>query len=77
MWASRRMRRAGHVARIGEKRNAYRLVVGKPEGKRTNWFFMMPSIATKFQYVVAIDGIIKNQLDRCATGCNTQREGDH
>jgi hypothetical protein len=24
----------GHIARIGEKRNAYRLLVGKPEGKR-------------------------------------------
>jgi hypothetical protein len=31
---SRRMRWAGHVARIGEKRNAYRLMVGKLEGKR-------------------------------------------
>jgi hypothetical protein len=31
---SRRMRWAGHVARIGEKRNACRLLVGKPEGKR-------------------------------------------
>jgi hypothetical protein len=31
---SRRMRLAGHVARIGEKINAYRLLVGKPEGKR-------------------------------------------
>jgi hypothetical protein len=31
---SRRMRRAGHVARMGEKRNAYRLLVGKTEGKR-------------------------------------------
>jgi hypothetical protein len=31
---SRRMRRAMHVARMGEKRNAYRLLVGKPEGKR-------------------------------------------
>jgi hypothetical protein len=31
---SRRMRWAGHVARIGEKRNAYRLLEGKPEGKR-------------------------------------------
>jgi hypothetical protein len=30
----RRMRWAGHVARTGEKRNAYRLLVGKPEGKR-------------------------------------------
>jgi hypothetical protein len=29
------MRCAGHVARIGEKRNAYRLLVGKPEGRRT------------------------------------------
>jgi hypothetical protein len=31
---SRRMRWAGHVARMGEKRNAYRLLVVKPEGKR-------------------------------------------
>jgi hypothetical protein len=31
---SRRMRWAGHVARMGEKRNAYRLLVGKTEGKR-------------------------------------------
>jgi hypothetical protein len=31
---TRRMRWAGHVARMGEKRNAYRLLVGKPEGKR-------------------------------------------
>jgi hypothetical protein len=31
---SRRMRWARHVARMGEKRNVYRLLVGKPEGKR-------------------------------------------
>jgi hypothetical protein len=31
---SRGMSRAGHVARKGEKRNAYRLLVGTPEGKR-------------------------------------------
>jgi hypothetical protein len=31
---SSRMRWAGHVARMGEKRNAYRLLVGNPEGKR-------------------------------------------
>jgi hypothetical protein len=30
---SRRMRWAGHVARMGKKRNLYRLLVGKPEGK--------------------------------------------
>jgi hypothetical protein len=28
------MRWAGLVARMGEKRNAYRILVGKPEGKR-------------------------------------------
>jgi hypothetical protein len=31
---SRRMRWAGNAARIGEKRNVFRLLVGKPEGKR-------------------------------------------
>jgi hypothetical protein len=31
---SRRMRWAGHVARMDEKRNVYRLLVGKREGKR-------------------------------------------
>jgi hypothetical protein len=31
---SRRMRWAGHVARIGEERGVYGVLVGKPEGKR-------------------------------------------
>jgi hypothetical protein len=31
---SRRMRWAGHVARMGEERKVYRVLVGKPEGKR-------------------------------------------
>jgi hypothetical protein len=31
---SRRMRWAGHVARMGEDRGVYRMLVGKPEGKR-------------------------------------------
>ena len=31
---SRRMRSAGHVVRMGEERGAYRVLVGKPEGKR-------------------------------------------
>jgi hypothetical protein len=31
---SRRIRWVGHVARMGEKRKAYRLLVGKPEGRR-------------------------------------------
>jgi hypothetical protein len=34
MIKSRRMRWAGHVARMRETRNAHRILVGKPEGKR-------------------------------------------
>jgi hypothetical protein len=34
MIKSRRMRWAGHVTRMGENRNAYRILVGKPEGRR-------------------------------------------
>jgi len=33
MIKSRRMRWAGHVARMGERRGVYRVLVGKPEGK--------------------------------------------
>jgi hypothetical protein len=31
---SRRVKWAGHVARMGEGRNVYRILMGKPEGKR-------------------------------------------
>ena len=31
---SRRMRWAGHVARMGEERGVYRVLVGKPEGRK-------------------------------------------
>jgi hypothetical protein len=31
---SRRMRWAGHVARMGEETNVYKVLMGKPEGKR-------------------------------------------
>jgi hypothetical protein len=34
MIKSRMMRCGGHVARMREKRNGYRISVGKPEGKR-------------------------------------------
>ena len=33
---SRRMRWVGHVARMGEERGVYRVLVGKPEGK-SHW----------------------------------------
>jgi hypothetical protein len=32
---SRRMRWVGHVARVGEERNVYKVLVGKFEGKST------------------------------------------
>jgi hypothetical protein len=31
---ARRMRWAGHVARVGEVRRAYSILVGRPEGRR-------------------------------------------
>jgi hypothetical protein len=34
MIKSRSIRWAGHVARMGRRKNAYRILVGKPEGKR-------------------------------------------
>jgi hypothetical protein len=34
MIKSRRMRWVGHVACLGEKRNVYRILMGKPEVKR-------------------------------------------
>jgi hypothetical protein len=34
MIKSRRMKWAGHVTRMGENRNTYRILIVKPEGKR-------------------------------------------
>jgi hypothetical protein len=31
------MRWGGHVAQMGEGRGVYRVLVGRPEGKRDNW----------------------------------------
>jgi hypothetical protein len=33
----RQMRWAGHVAHMGEDRKLYKVLVGKPEGKRRRW----------------------------------------
>ena len=37
MIESRRMRWAGYVARMVEERGVYRVLLGKPEGKRDQW----------------------------------------
>jgi hypothetical protein len=34
IYKSRKMGWVGHVTRMGEKRNVYRLLVGRPQGKR-------------------------------------------
>jgi hypothetical protein len=50
---SRRMRWAGHVARMGEKRGVYKGLVGKPEGKshekpRRRWRIILRWICRKW-----------------------------
>jgi hypothetical protein len=56
---SRRMRWAGNVARMGENINAYRLLVGKPKGKR-------PLARPKRRRVVNIKkGSIRDGLGLC------------
>ena len=47
---SRRMRRAGHVARMGDRRGVYRVMMGKPEGKRP-----LGSSRRKWEYNIKID----------------------
>jgi hypothetical protein len=50
----RRMRWAAHVAQIGEKRYAYRLLVGKPEGKRPRrrWMEILGWILERWDRVI-------------------------
>jgi hypothetical protein len=55
---SRRMRWAGHVARMGEKRNQHRLLMGNPEGKRPlgrprcRWWIMLGWILERWDGVM-------------------------
>ena len=53
---SRRMRWRGHVARVGEGRGVYRVLVGKPEG-RNHWGDP------------GVDGRIKIRMDLREVGC--------
>jgi hypothetical protein len=62
---SRRMRWAGHVARMGEKRNSYRILVEKPEGRRPlgrprrRW---MDNIKMDFPWLGSIPSVCNNLL---------------
>ncbi|PNF30488.1 Cardioacceleratory peptide receptor [Cryptotermes secundus] len=51
MIKSRRMRWAGHVARMGEKRNAYRILVGKPEDLSVGLISVLTDIAWRLTVV--------------------------
>jgi hypothetical protein len=61
---SRRMKWAGHVARMGEGRNVYRVLVGKPEGKR-------PLVRPRHRWQ---DGI-KMDLRKIGWGCGVDSSG--
>jgi hypothetical protein len=58
MIKSRRMRWTGHVFRMGEKRTAYNILVGKPKGKRPlgrprrTWVDNIKMDLTEIQWVV-------------------------
>jgi hypothetical protein len=64
---SRRMRWAGRVARVGERRGVYRVLVGKPEGKRP---FGRPR--RRWEDHIKVDlqevGCGGYGLDRCGSG---------
>ena len=64
MIKSRRMRWAGHVARMGERRGVYRVLVGKPEGKR-------PPGRPKSRW----EGNIKMDLQKVGWGYGLDRAG--
>jgi hypothetical protein len=55
---SRRMRWAGHVTRMGEKRNVCRLLVGKPEGKR-------PLGRPRHRWIDNINGPFRDRMGWC------------
>jgi hypothetical protein len=57
---SRRMRWAGHVARMREKRGVHRVLVGKPEGKT-------PFVRPRRRW----EDNIKMDLQEVGVGCGT------
>jgi hypothetical protein len=67
------MRWAGHVARIWEKRNAYRILVGNPLGRpRRRWVdnIKLDLIETGFDDMDWID--LAQDRDQCRALVNTE-----
>ena len=60
------MRWAGHVARMGERRGVYRVLLGKPEGKR-------PMGRPRHRW----EDTIKMDLQEVGGGCGNWRELAH
>jgi hypothetical protein len=56
----------GHVARMGGKRNVYRLLVGKPEGRR-------PLGRPRCRWV---DGSFRDRLGRCGLDWSFAQHGE-
>ena len=52
----RRMRLAGHVARMGQKRNAYRILLGKTYRKATIWYGTI--ISVKRKYIIHVYSVL-------------------
>jgi len=73
------MRRAGHVARMGDKRGVYRVLVGRPEGKRllgiprckweNNINMCLQEVGWK-----ALTGLIWLRIERGAGSCDCGNE---
>jgi hypothetical protein len=57
MIRSRRMRWTGHVARMGEMRNEYKVLVGKPEGRRPLGRNRSRKIILKWMLGKALEGV--------------------
>ena len=62
---SRRMRRVGHVALMGERRGVYRVLVGKPEGKRP---LLRPRCRWEDNIKMDLQEVGCGGMDRCGSG---------
>jgi hypothetical protein len=78
MMKSRRMRWAGHIARMGETRNAYRILVEKPEkeiplGRPRHWWvdnIKMDLYIIVFLFLVGCSFVCCVSFDRCVILCD-------